>query len=313
VQPDGSPLPATEWTLILFVTELSRSLKASSIKVYLSGVRSLHVENGFDNPLTNCLRLEQVLRGIKRLQGTEGRPRRPITVQVLRRFQSILNQNSYRDAMFWAASCVGFFGFLRSGEFTTNGKYDPKIHLSLADVSVDQRTNPRVLLLHIKASKTDQFRVGHTVRMGATDSSVCAVRATVQYLRVRGGIPGPLFVHENGEPLSRKQLVTWIHDAVARLGLEGNYSGHSFRIGAATTAASAGVPDHLIKTMGRWLSDAYQIYIRTPVTLIDGVAARLVSVLIPGQKNRSLARANTRSVPRCPISSWSSWYTNRLY
>ena len=60
VHSGGSPLPASEWTLILFITELSRSLKASSIKVYLSGVRSLHVENGFDNPLTNRPRLEQV-------------------------------------------------------------------------------------------------------------------------------------------------------------------------------------------------------------------------------------------------------------
>ena len=38
--------------------------------------------------------------------------------------------------------------------------------------------------------------------------------------------------------------------------------------GGATTAAARGVPDHLIKTLGRWSSDAYQIYIRTPVSSI---------------------------------------------
>lgn len=276
VQSGGSPLPASEWTLILFITELSRSLKASSIKVYLSGVRSLHVENGFDNPLKNRPRLEQVLRGIKRSQGLERRPRRPITASVLRSLHSLIDHRNYQDVMFWAACCTGFFGFLRSGEFTTSDKYDAKIHLSLADVSVDQRINPKVLLLRIKASKTDQFRVGHTVRIGTANTAVCAVRAMMSYLRFRGGNPGALFVHENGEPLRRSQLVAWVRDATARLGLEGNYSGHSFRIGAATTAASMGVPDHLIKTMGRWLSDAYQMYIRTPVTLIDGVAARLV-------------------------------------
>ena len=53
-------------------------------------------------------------------------------------------------------------------------------------------------------------------------------------------------MHENGEPLTRSQLVAWVRDATARFGLEGNYSGHSFRNGAATTAASMGVPDHLI-------------------------------------------------------------------
>ena len=79
VQSGGSPLTPSEWTLILFITELSRSLKASSIKVYLSGVRSLHVENGFDNPLKNRPCLEQVLCGIKRSQGLERRPHLPIT------------------------------------------------------------------------------------------------------------------------------------------------------------------------------------------------------------------------------------------
>ena len=58
---------------------------------------------------------------------------------------------------------------------------------------------------------------------------------------------------------------------------QGNYSGHSFRIEAAATAASIGIPDHLIKTMGRWLSDAYQLYIQIPAKIVDGVAARLLS------------------------------------
>ena len=94
VHPGGSPLPASEWTLILFITELSRSLKASSIKVYLSGIRSLHVENGFDNPLKNRPRLEQVLRGIKLSQGLDIRPRRPITVSLLRSLHSYIQYNT---------------------------------------------------------------------------------------------------------------------------------------------------------------------------------------------------------------------------
>ena len=111
VQSGGSPLPASEWTLILFITELSRSLKASSIKVYLSGVRSLHVENGFDNPLKNRPRLEQVLRGIKRSQGLERRPRRPIRAWVLRSLHSLIDYRNYQDVMFGAACCTGSMVF----------------------------------------------------------------------------------------------------------------------------------------------------------------------------------------------------------
>ena len=53
------------------------------------------------------------------------------------------------------------------------------------------------------------------------------------------------------------------------------YSGHSFRIGAATTAASVGVEDSLIKTLGRWESSAYLLYVRVPRDRLALVSKRL--------------------------------------
>ena len=64
LHPNGSPCPAEEWTLCLFVSFLADSIQHSSMKV------SLHIEQGFPDPLLNCLCLQRALRGIKHTQGS---------------------------------------------------------------------------------------------------------------------------------------------------------------------------------------------------------------------------------------------------
>ena len=81
----GSPCLKDEWPLFLFVTFLARTLQHSSIKVYLSGIRALQVDQGFPDPLADCLRLQRVVRGLKRCQGTPSSTRLPITVDLMLR------------------------------------------------------------------------------------------------------------------------------------------------------------------------------------------------------------------------------------
>ena len=55
------------------------------------------------------------------------------------------------------------------------------------------------------------------------------------------------------------------------------YCGHSFRIGAATTAAAKGVEDSIIKTLGRWESVAYLQYVQIPRNQLTNYSSVLVS------------------------------------
>lgn len=55
------------------------------------------------------------------------------------------------------------------------------------------------------------------------------------------------------------------------------FSGHSFRVGAATTAARVGIQDATIKMLGRWRSTAYQRYIRTPQSELATFSSRLLA------------------------------------
>ena len=261
----GSPCPAEEWTLCLFASFLAKSLKHSSIKVYLSAVRSLHIEMGFADPLANSLRLQRVVRGIKRVQGLSVTPRLPVTKDIMLVIYRSLDFQVFDHIMFWAACTLAYFGFLRSSEFTTpnSSAFSSAVHVTLQDVAFDSHKDPSCVRVFIKASKTDPFRKGCYIHIGQGREPLCAIAALSKYLQCRGDVHGPLFVRRGGAPLSRALLTDWLRGIVTSAGLDGNYSSHSFRIGAATMAGKNGVPDHIIQSLGRWTSNAYQMYIRT--------------------------------------------------
>ena len=165
--------------------------------------------------------------------------------------------------MFWAACLLAYFVFLRSAEFIVPSltAFNPSHHLSLRNIAVDVALNPSCLQICIKASKTDPFRKGCNSLLGPGSPPLCSVQAVVSFLERRGNRLGPLFLFENGLPLSRSLLTDRLRAILLSAGLPGNFSSHSFRIGAATSAARAGIPDHLIQGLGRWKSGAYKPYI----------------------------------------------------
>ena len=117
----------------------------------------------------------------------------------------------------------------------------------------------------IEASKTDPFRKGIHIFFGVTGNTLCPVTALLSYMASRGDSPSPLFHFEDGRHLTRKQLSLALRRALTYSGVDAScFSGHSFRIGAATTAAQKGVEDSVIRMVGRWESSAYLRYIRTP-------------------------------------------------
>ena len=132
-------------------------------------------------------------------------------------------------------------------------------------------SNPKAVCLNLKQSKTDQFRKGVKEYTGATDNHLCPV---VAYLAIRDrDLSSPLFKFHNNEPLTRDRFVREVRKALREAGLDqSKYAGHSFRSGAAT---KAGLEDSLIKTLGRWESSAYQLYIQLPRQCLLTVASHL--------------------------------------
>ncbi len=280
------PWPTSELLLCRFVTHLaSENVSAATIKCYLAAIRHGHIAVGCGDPgICQMPRLEQVIKGIKLVQArstSAGRsPKLPVTPALLRRMRCTWRAEGVQAdrEMLWAACTLCFFGFFRSGEIAipTAGSFDPDSHLTFNDVMVDSLQSPQLVRVRLKVSKTDPFRRGVDVFVGRTGDDLCPVAAVLAYMVRRGSGPGPFFRFQDGSPLTRPRLVAEVKRVLEKAGVDSRaYAGHSFRSGAATTAAEQGVEDSVIKVLGRWRSSAYQLYVRTPRRKLAAFSKRL--------------------------------------
>ncbi len=112
--------------------------------------------------------------------------------------------------------------------------------------------------------------------LGRTSAVLCPVAALLAFLAIRGNTDGPLFMLEDGSVFTKVDFVSRLRSSLSQIGLESSeYAGHSFRIGAATTAAECGMEDSTIKMLGRWASDAFQVYVKTPRVKLAALSVRL--------------------------------------
>ena len=138
-------------------------------------------------------------------------------------------------------------------------------YLTWEDVSTDSITKPSLLKVYLKVSKCDQLGKGLDIYVGSTDSNLCPVTEGLAYIACRGSGPEPIFRFVDGTQLTESRFVTAVREALTQAGLDSSLClGHSFRIGAATSAAQAGIEDSTIKTLGCWSSTTFLVYIRTP-------------------------------------------------
>ena len=161
----------------------------------------------------------------------------------------------YWQTTFSAMISLSFHAFLRPGEVTSSPN-----NLMFSSISVSQSSlciTFHRFKHHIGEPVTIQTRA-----CGGVTCPVCCLKA---YLNLRGSFPGPLFCDLAGNPVSYSQYAQFLASAKALLKVRDPIMPHSARIGAATHAAAKGVPESLIKQMGRWQSDAYSRYIRIPV------------------------------------------------
>ena len=119
----------------------------------------MHMSMGLGDPhISSMPQLEYVVKGMKKKTASRAaRVRRPITPQILHRMKQVwqLLKDRHNSSMLWAAACMCFIVFLRSGEVVvpSDADYDSSTHLSFGDVRVDSVDFPQYVEVRIKVSK----------------------------------------------------------------------------------------------------------------------------------------------------------------
>ena len=153
--------------------------------------------------------------------------------------------------------------------------------LSLEDIAIDSWDDPTIVHLMLRHSKSDIFGVGVTIHLGRT-GTCCALCLPSMLTWPAGLQPLVHYSYSSQDSLSANRLISTVRNTLGLAGVDvGRFNSHSFRIGAATAAAQAGLPDSTIQQLGRWRSAAFMRYLRPPVQSIARCSELLLQARHP--------------------------------
>lgn len=241
-----NPLPANPKFVTLYLTNLSKQNKFSTIKRRLASLSAIHKLKGFYLDIKNPLIVEN-LNGIKRAIGIKQIPKKPLLINNLVKIinyideQIVNNKILYRDKVILL---LAFSGGFRRSEI---------VNLNFEDLEFVQEG----LIINLKKSKNDQY--GEGMRKAIPyflTRKYCPVYNLTEFLKLNKIDSGPIFRRfRKGKIMTDKRLTDQslaliIKYYLSKIGLEeSHYSGHSLRSGFATSAASSGADERSIMSM----------------------------------------------------------------
>ncbi|EPS96028.1 hypothetical protein FOMPIDRAFT_1131305 [Fomitopsis schrenkii] len=142
--------------------------------------------------------------------------------------------------------------------------FQPGLHVARNHVRKDaDRDGRSVWVITIPRTKTSS--TGEDLSFATQVDVVDPVTALMNHLTVNDPPRnGPLFtysVRDNPRPLTKHAFCKRVSRAAAEAKVNA-LKGHSLRIGGTLEYLLRGVPFEVVKTMGRWKSDAFQTYLR---------------------------------------------------
>jgi hypothetical protein len=273
-----------------------RRVQVETARKYFGEALSAHTSfYGPPVPGYNMPRVRKMLRGMEKvIDAPPRRKRRAVRTQDLKDSLDRLPTDSVSAVNARACASVGFCGLLRAAEMSLQrGQAWSKARsLSRADVSflsrpvggqeaewvsfdeVERRgIAPVAAQVMMRPCKKLRYRGGKTVPVFLFDGTILTpVQDLLLLFRIDRVPPErydatPLFRRASGASFTTDYVREVVRFLMHSVGLAPElYGGHSLRIGGASAALAANVSEAVIRAMGRWDSDVYELYLRYSLT-----------------------------------------------
>lgn len=263
--------------------------------------------------------LAKLLKGFDNSRPPRSRPRKPLCIEIVRRFVAFVNIKSYVGTLHYVMVLTAYWFALRVGEYAWGSKYTSHHILKGRDLTFTFNPDNSDIVqatLNVRHHKGDPRgrRDAHvpvrcicSAEGRPVDVFHCPVHALIRFVGMRAAEgfsdDDPLFVcEERRTQLLASHVNNLIRGWVLLLDLDpADYSAHCLRSGRATDLARGKIPAYLIKKFCRWLSDCWEEhYLKldfSDLAKVTGVSLEKLNLSLSSSHLIASAAANNKEEP----------------
>ncbi|KAK3088509.1 hypothetical protein FSP39_020005 [Pinctada imbricata] len=258
----------------LFIADCyKQGLAVATVQTYISALGFFAKLKGLTD-VSQTFAIKRMLSGYqkKHISCDTRLPITPIILSKLIHSLPFVCKSMFSRVLVKAMYLLAFHAFLRIGEITgtkdNHGNCIRKENVKI--LSSPDEQNKHIELTFSTFKHSAGKHIPTIVIKENSIQNLCPVKAICDYCNLRDSKDGPFFKFMDDSPVSRQYFTQHLQASLAWAGYDyKHYKGHSFRIGAATTAAEKGINEEKIQAMGRWHSAAYKKYIRIHSITLD--------------------------------------------
>jgi hypothetical protein len=268
---------------------LTRQLKQTTVKDYLSSIAFYHKLRNLDSSACSSFIASTMMKGAKNMElytDITKQTRKIMTYPLLKILSHqifVSDMSDHDKQVFWTLFTTAFFGSFRFGELVYGNinEFNPREDLIWSDIRLEAGS----VTYRLKVTK-NKTPLGEYVDLFVQpENKYCPVKA-IHRLR---DMVNPIDLNKPVFTLSNRSLLTVkaVNDTLFKLlepligGDASLITGHSFR--AALPSVMASCPDIAsqedIQKWGRWSSDSYLLYTRLKMRQKKLIFAKIVSAL----------------------------------